>query len=150
MRPSESIPTSRAAKNRCSSAVSRASSSPSNRRRVSADPLPAAAAIRSSTASASASSTLGASAEVPGIAAWIVAQPSPSGDLNDYGGAFADFLAAYPHAVELPYLADVARLEWLVQAVYYAADAGPADLSALAATPPERCGELRFALAPRH
>jgi len=37
-------------------------------------------------------------------------QPSRSGDLNLYGGAFADFLARYPHAAHLPYLPDVARL----------------------------------------
>ena len=59
-----------------------------------------------------------------------LAHPSRSGDLNDYGEDFADFLADYPHARELSYLPDVARLEWLVQIVYYAADAPTPDLSA--------------------
>lgn len=79
---------------------------------------------------------------------YILAYPSLSGDLNDYGGHFASFLADYPHAQELPYLADVARLEWLVQAVLYSAEAWPADLSVLAGTPPERFGELLFDLDP--
>ena len=45
---------------------------------------------------------------------YIVGHPSLSGDLNDYGGEFAQFLAAYPHAADLPYLPDVARLEWAI------------------------------------
>ncbi|HQR03395.1 MAG: putative DNA-binding domain-containing protein [Proteobacteria bacterium] len=64
--------------------------------------------------------------------AYVRAHPSRSGDLNEYGGAFAEFLATFPPASPLPYLPDVARLEWAVQAVYYAADEPPADLSALA------------------
>ncbi len=79
---------------------------------------------------------------------YILAYPSLSGDLNDYGEHFASFIADYPHAQELPYLADVASLEWLVQATLYSAEASPADLSALASTPPERYGDLLFELDP--
>jgi hypothetical protein len=79
--------------------------------------------------------------------AYVRAHPSSSGDLNEYGAGFADFIAAYPYGRELGYLADVARLEWLVQQTYYAPDSAPADLSLLAACPPERYGELRFGLA---
>lgn len=75
--------------------------------------------------------------------------PSRSGDLNSYGADFAEFLATDPPCAQLPYLPDLARLEWLVQQVYGAADV-QADLSALAATPPESYGELRFALVPAH
>jgi hypothetical protein len=77
-------------------------------------------------------------------------QPSISGDLNDFGGHFCDFLAGYRHADALPYLADVARLEWLMQSVYYAADAPPADLAILATTPPDRLRELCFVFDPAH
>ncbi len=79
---------------------------------------------------------------------YLTSHASPSGDLNDYGQDFADFLAAYPHARDLPYLADVARLEWQVQEVYYAADPAPIDLSGLAACAPDNYGELRFTLSP--
>jgi hypothetical protein len=78
---------------------------------------------------------------------YVRAHPSTSGDLNEYGADFADFLGAYPHAADLPYLPDVARLEWLVQTVFYAADPPPIDLSALAAAPPARHGELVFAIS---
>jgi hypothetical protein len=79
---------------------------------------------------------------------FVLSHPSCSGDLNEYGEDFADFLADYPHARELRYLPDVARLEWLMQTVYYAADARPTDLAALAAADPSRWGEIRFDLAP--
>ncbi len=74
--------------------------------------------------------------------------PSTSGDLNRYGAAFGDFLAAYPHAAELPYLADVARMEWAWQEAFHAAEAAPLDLARLAAIPAERHGGLRFVLHP--
>lgn len=75
---------------------------------------------------------------------YILAHPSLSGDLNDYGEHFASFIAAYPYAQDMPYLGDVARLEWTVQALLNAAEAPPADISALASTPPERYGDLTF------
>ncbi len=74
--------------------------------------------------------------------------PSTSGDLNRYGGRFGDFLAAYPHAAELPYLPDVARLEWAWQEAFHAAEAVPLDLARLAAMPEERHGDLIFQLHP--
>jgi hypothetical protein len=79
--------------------------------------------------------------------AHIAAHPSESGDLNEYGIHFADFVAAWPHGRELGYLPDIARLEWRVQQVYYAVDV-TADLAALAACAPEAYGRLRFTLAP--
>lgn len=75
---------------------------------------------------------------------YLLAHPSRSGDLNALGEDFGDFLAAYPPAVELPYLPDVARLEWLVQCVYCAADAAPPELSALAGCGPEDYPALVF------
>ena len=38
-------------------------------------------------------------------------RPATERTLNLYGGAFADFIAGFAPARELPYLADVARLE---------------------------------------
>jgi hypothetical protein len=73
---------------------------------------------------------------------YIPLHPSTSGDLNDYGAAFPDFIAAYPHAQNLPYLADVARLEWAVQSIRSAADPGPPDLELLSQLSPQRYGEL--------
>lgn len=76
--------------------------------------------------------------------------PSRQADLNAYGDRFADFLANFEAAASLPYLPDVARLEWLIQQVHGAADAPPQDLSRLATTTPAAWGELRFRLDPAH
>ncbi|MSQ58362.1 MAG: DUF2063 domain-containing protein [Betaproteobacteria bacterium] len=73
---------------------------------------------------------------------------SDSGDLHDYGEEFGAFLAAFPPARGLPYLADVARLEWAVHRVFHAADAKPLDLSRLAEFSADRLPALRFTLSP--
>ncbi len=57
------------------------------------------------------------------------ASPSTSGDLHEYGARLAAFLEGYPQAGDLPYLPDVARMEWLAHRAHYAADAPPFDLS---------------------
>jgi len=85
------------------------------------------------------------------VDAFARAHPSVSGDLNVYGDAFGDFLDRYPHAAGLPYLADVARLEWAIDEAQRAADvvhAPDAVLATLAATVPERLPMLRLKLDP--
>lgn len=76
------------------------------------------------------------------------AYPSHSGDLNQFGAQFAHFLGPYPPARELPYLPDVARLEWATHEAFHAADAGALDFTRLAAVPSEDYAALRFRLAP--
>jgi hypothetical protein len=49
--------------------------------------------------------------------AFIDSHPPSSPWLTPYGSAFADFLRAYPPASSLPYLADVARLDFAIDAV---------------------------------
>ena len=79
---------------------------------------------------------------------FIHATPSPSGDLNQFGREWPAFLADYWHAAELPYLADVARLEWAWHECFHAAEAAPLDLGRLAAVAPEAHGALQFRLHP--
>jgi hypothetical protein len=76
------------------------------------------------------------------------ASPSTSGDLHEFGGPLAAFLAGYPFAAGLPYLPDVARLEWAVHQSLHAAEAPAFDCASLARVPAERYGELRFRLHP--
>ena len=76
------------------------------------------------------------------------AVPSTSGDLHQLGSGFASFLEAYEPARTLPWLGDVARLEWAVHESHFAADAPPFDFPALALVPPESHGDIRFMLAP--
>lgn len=78
----------------------------------------------------------------------VRAHPSRAGDLNEYGRDFAIFLADYPHAQSLPYLADVARLEWACHESEQAADGAPLDLASLASVPPDAYPRIRFLLHP--
>jgi hypothetical protein len=77
---------------------------------------------------------------------YIDAHPSRSGDLNRFGADLAEFLGTFEHAASLPYLPDVARLEWCCHQAYSAADDTPLDLPKLAAVPPEDYGRLCFRL----
>ena len=79
---------------------------------------------------------------------YVLAHPSASGDLNDYGAPFAVFLAGYPHAAGLPYLPDVARLEWACHESYGAADAPAFDLASLARVRAIDQSRIRFELHP--
>jgi len=76
------------------------------------------------------------------------AVPSASGDLHELGHGFAAFLEGYEPARTLPWLGDVARLEWALHESHFAADALPFDFAALARVPTEMHGDIRFALAP--
>lgn len=74
--------------------------------------------------------------------------PSRSVDLADYGGDFAGFIASFPPATCLPYLADVARLEWLWHRAFHAPDSVPPDTRTLACLTPEAQTRVRFLLPP--
>ncbi|MCZ7595302.1 MAG: DNA-binding domain-containing protein [Hyphomicrobium sp.] len=63
---------------------------------------------------------------------FIERSPPTSPALIEYGEEFAAFLATFAPAQSLPYLPDVARLEWRICAAYHAADAAPIDAAALA------------------
>jgi hypothetical protein len=76
------------------------------------------------------------------------AEPSSEGDLNRFGDRFADFLAGFPHARTLPYLPDVARLEWAVHRAFYAADAPRLDLAEVALLRDDQLATGRLRLAP--
>jgi hypothetical protein len=77
-------------------------------------------------------------------AKFLLAHPPRSGCLNDYGGAFADFLAAFEPAGALFYLPDVARFEWALGAAANAPDARFLDAGALAAVDSADHASLRF------
>lgn len=75
---------------------------------------------------------------------FIAAHPACSGYLNEYGGGFAAFLAVLRPASALPYLADVARFEWVLSIAANAVDAPVLGPGALAAVDPECHATLRF------
>jgi hypothetical protein len=76
------------------------------------------------------------------------ATPSTSGDLGEFGATFDAFLAAFEHTQALPWLPDLARLEWAAHRAYGAADAPEWDAATLAAVDPARQAEIRFHWVP--
>lgn len=65
--------------------------------------------------------------------AFLLARPPRTRSLALFGEGFADFVAGFPPAATLPYLADVARLERAVLEAQHAADARPLTAAALLA-----------------
>lgn len=80
--------------------------------------------------------------------AYVRHTPSRSPDLADYGADFAGFIARFPPAAPLPYLADVARLEWHWHRAFHTTSAPALDTAALAAVPAGDQLRLRFLLPP--
>lgn len=63
--------------------------------------------------------------------AFILARPPMSPVLAWYGGAFPEFVSHFSPAAGLPYLADVARLEWAWVQAFHAADDFSLDAGAI-------------------
>jgi hypothetical protein len=66
---------------------------------------------------------------------FIDRHPPSSPVLSEYGAHFPAFLESFEPVAELVYLPDVARLEWLRNVAYHAADAETVAISALANAP---------------
>ena len=73
---------------------------------------------------------------------FITGNPPQAPRLAEYGGGFAAFLAAFEPARTLPYLADVAALEWAVNEAHHAADDAALTPQDLAAVPQENSAAL--------
>ena len=76
------------------------------------------------------------------------AYPSQNPDLNHFGATFGAFLGAFEHAADLPYLPDMARLEWLLHRAHYAPHAAAITADDLARLSPDDFESARFALHP--
>lgn len=79
---------------------------------------------------------------------FIMRHPPRSPALIRYGGQFAAFIDRFAPVSALPYLGDVARLEWARAQACHAADAEPLDPAALRGIAPERAERLRLTLHP--
>jgi len=79
---------------------------------------------------------------------YIPLHPSRDGNLHSFGAAFGRFLDGFPPAAQLPYLGDVARLEWHVHEAFHAADHAAMPLDCLASVPPQQLPLLTFTLHP--
>lgn len=81
-------------------------------------------------------------------AAYVRTHPPRARSLIGYGAGFPEFIAAFRGATALPYLADIARLDWACHAAYHGPEALPLSPAALAAVPQSAWPSARFALHP--
>jgi Putative DNA-binding domain len=79
---------------------------------------------------------------------FVMQHPPRSPLLAEYGEEFAAFIAAFDPTRELPYLADVARLEAARTRAYHAEDATPLGADSFAALDAEALGDIRIRLHP--
>jgi hypothetical protein len=68
--------------------------------------------------------------------------------LDAFGADFAGFLVDFEPAASLPYLGDVARLEWAVHRALHARQSLPLDPVRLVDIAQQDCGQLRFLADP--
>jgi len=84
--------------------------------------------------------------------AFIVAHPSRSGNVHEFGAELPEFVARFDAARSLAYLPDCARLDWAWHAVFHTEAAPPLDAAAMlaqiAALPDAARAGVRFALQP--
>jgi len=78
----------------------------------------------------------------------VRASPPTSPLLFDYGRDFPAFIETYEYARDMPWLADVARIERAWLNAYHAADAAPLSGDALALVPSERLADVVFTAHP--
>lgn len=79
---------------------------------------------------------------------FIADHPPDVAWLDQYGAALPGFLREFAPAATLPYLHDVARLEWAAHRALHAVEAEPLDPAALAAVSPEDHGRIRLIAEP--
>ncbi len=79
---------------------------------------------------------------------YLLHYPPKAGCLLYFGAHLADFIAGFSPADSLPYLSDVARLEWFWHEAFHEADATSLDIASLNAIHPDNYGALSFILHP--
>ncbi len=79
---------------------------------------------------------------------FVMTRPPRTRILHTYGDDLGDFIEEFAPAAELPYLADVARLEAVRTRAYHAADAESLPAAAFSAVDPHTIGSLRVTLHP--
>lgn len=77
---------------------------------------------------------------------YIAQTPSHSPDLGDYGESLVEFIAAFPPTQTLPYLSDVARLEWAWYRVLHGANNVRNNFQVLQNIPEQLQGKIKFQL----
>lgn len=78
------------------------------------------------------------------VLAWRFLQSLPPVNpvVSEYGAALASYLDTEPLVKDLPYLADIARLDWAINVASIAVDTATLDSDAVATMPPNQLAEL--------
>jgi len=79
---------------------------------------------------------------------YAAAHPSHSYNLSRAGRRLPEFLPTYPLTAELPFLPDLARLEWQVVESFHAFDRPATGFSQLAAIPAQHWEKIRIVFQP--
>ena len=79
---------------------------------------------------------------------YVRVRPPAGPCLFEYGADFPEFVATFPACAHLPWLADVARLEWAMNAALHAPDAAALEPEALRALAPAALARLPLRLEP--
>ncbi|TNG01493.1 MAG: DUF2063 domain-containing protein [Gammaproteobacteria bacterium] len=79
---------------------------------------------------------------------YIKTHLSNSPNLQNYGKPFAGFLKTFEPVANLPYLPDVARLEWVWHTAFHALDTKPLDYQKLSKLSEEQASQVTFQLSP--
>ena len=80
--------------------------------------------------------------------AFIDAHPPTSPVLAEFGASFGDFISVIPGAQSIPYIHDVARIEWARNESYHSEDADILSLEALADLAPDAVIEVSLVARP--
>jgi hypothetical protein len=73
---------------------------------------------------------------------YVEREPPSSAVLLRYGASFPNFIADFAPGASVPYLADMAALEWAWHSAYHAADAAPLSLQELASAVDHAAGAV--------
>lgn len=79
---------------------------------------------------------------------YVRARPPRAPMMFLFGDDFGDFIATFPPAAEIPYLADIARVETARLSAFHGADDAPLEAAALAGQAPGALFELRVTTHP--
>jgi uncharacterized protein len=84
------------------------------------------------------------------VGAYGHTHPSTDGDLNRFGAHLAGFVASFERTRAMPYLADVAALEWTVHRAQHAADATPLSRAYIASLSASALLDATFSVHPAY
>ncbi|KWN05607.1 hypothetical protein WT83_29030 [Burkholderia territorii] len=80
--------------------------------------------------------------------AYVNAESAKSANLHDDGSTLPVFIRDFAPAAELPYLADIAQVDWLLHRAYFADNATPLEPPALACLDAQRFARATLRLMP--